>query len=61
MQEEESRKTGEDAPEGRDDESFEGEDAGRPTVVNVIQQNAVIITGRGKKGGRRAEPDESNS
>lgn len=30
------------------------------TLVNVIQQNAVIITGRKVKGGR-PKPDKSNS
>lgn len=29
-------------------------------LINVIQQNAVIITGREVKGGR-PEPDKSNS
>lgn len=29
-------------------------------LINVIQQNAVIITGREVKGGQ-PEPDESNS
>lgn len=60
--EEETRRPGEDDPEGRDGEASEGDEAreGRPAVVNVIRQNAVIITGWEKKGGSD-KTDESKS
>jgi hypothetical protein len=58
----EPRKPGEDARE--DPISGTPEDVNTPenhlNLINVVQQNAVIITCQGVKGGR-PEPDKSDS
>jgi len=58
----EAQNPGEDArgdpSNGKPEEGNALED--RPYLINIVQQNAVIVTGQKVKGGRR-KPDKSNS
>lgn len=62
MLQDESKKPDEEARDEPDDRATrEGETSeGRLKAVNIVQQNAVIITGRREKGGR-SKPEKPNS